>query len=322
MWRWPTRRSHDRAGAGEAELSHRREHPRRGARRRGADAIHPGYGFLAENSRLRPGGRGGGPDLDRPHAREHRRHGRQGARAPPGAGGRRADPARQRALRAQAILAGLDEAARPRCGFPLLVKAAAGGGGIGMRRVDKPEDLAKVGRGDPGAGGEVVRRRHDLSRAAGAEGAPHRDPGVRLRRRPRRPPVRARMLDPAPLPEDRRGDAVARDCRRRRARAMAEAAVALVAAGALSRRRHHRVRRRCRDRRLLFPRDEHAHPGRASGHRDDHRARSGRAADPARARRGLSVADPGRRSGRAATASNAGSTPRTPPRTSCPRPGR
>jgi acetyl/propionyl-CoA carboxylase alpha subunit len=29
-------------------------------------------------------------------------------------------------------------------GFPLLVKASAGGGGIGMRRVDKPEDLAKT----------------------------------------------------------------------------------------------------------------------------------------------------------------------------------
>ncbi len=35
------------------------------------------------------------------------------------------------------------EAARE-VGFPLLVKASAGGGGIGMRRVDKPEDLAKT----------------------------------------------------------------------------------------------------------------------------------------------------------------------------------
>ena len=39
--------------------------------------------------------------------------------------------------------AGLEEAARE-VDFPLLVKASAGGGGIGMRRVDKPEDLVKT----------------------------------------------------------------------------------------------------------------------------------------------------------------------------------
>ena len=40
-------------------------------------------------------------------------------------------------------LAGIEDAARD-VGFPLLVKASAGGGGIGMRRVDKPEDLTQA----------------------------------------------------------------------------------------------------------------------------------------------------------------------------------
>ena len=47
--------------------------------------------------------------------------------------------------------ANLDEAAR-KVGFPLLVKAAAGGGGIGMRRVDTPQDLAKTVQANSVAG--------------------------------------------------------------------------------------------------------------------------------------------------------------------------
>ena len=43
----------------------------------------------------------------------------------------------------------------------------------------------------------------------------------------------------------------------------------------LSRRRHRRIP--VRGRQVLFHRDEHAHPGRASGHRDDHRHRPGAA---------------------------------------------
>ena len=50
----------------------------------------------------------------------------------------------------------------------------------------------------------------------------------------------------------------------------------------ISRRRHGRVP--VRGRQVLFHRDEHPHPGRASGDRDDHRHRSRARADPRRRR--------------------------------------
>ena len=85
----------------------------------------------------------------------------------------------------------------------------------------------------------------------------------------------------------------------------------------LPRRRHVRVP--VRERPLLLHRNEHPHPGRASGHRNGHRHRPGpraaAASPPARSCRSGSPT-----SSCAATRSNAGSTPRirTP---SCPQPG-
>ena len=59
----------------------------------------------------------------------------------------------------------------------------------------------------------------------------------------------------------------------------------------ISRRRHRRIP--LRGRRVLFHRDEHPHPGRASRHRDDHRHRPRAGADPHRRRR-RSAGDAGR----------------------------
>ena len=111
------------------------------ARAHGADAVHPGYGFLAESASFaaaveaaglawvgpRPGTIGDMGDKER--ARDIARA--AGVPVLPGSPRFRAGD-----------LAGLVEAA-DRVGYPLLVKAAAGGGGIGMVRVDGPQDLAK-----------------------------------------------------------------------------------------------------------------------------------------------------------------------------------
>jgi 3-methylcrotonyl-CoA carboxylase alpha subunit len=112
------------------------------AKTAGADAVHPGYGFLAENSdfakRVADAGMvwiGPTPDsIDDMGDKERARLLAKAAGVPvlPGS-----------ARFALGESAGLEEAARD-VGFPLLVKAAAGGGGIGMRRVDQLADLAKT----------------------------------------------------------------------------------------------------------------------------------------------------------------------------------
>ncbi len=112
------------------------------ARESGADAIHPGYGFLAENAAFARAVEDGGLIWVGPTAeniaimgdKERARTIAQGAGLPivPGSARLTADD-----------LSGLDEAAAA-VGYPLLVKASAGGGGIGMRQVDDPAKLANV----------------------------------------------------------------------------------------------------------------------------------------------------------------------------------
>ncbi len=109
------------------------------AKNTGAEAIHPGYGFLAENADVRPRLRRQRPRVHRPRARVHRPHGRQesaretmktcGVPTVPGSDG---------------CLDTVDEAAAfaDKVGYPVLIKATAGGGGKGMREVHDPADLA------------------------------------------------------------------------------------------------------------------------------------------------------------------------------------
>jgi acetyl-CoA carboxylase biotin carboxylase subunit len=118
------------------------------ARRTGADAVHPGYGFLAESWRFAEAcARAGlvfvGPPVEAIRAmgdKSEARHLMAAAGVPtvPGSPG---------------PVAGLPEAeaAAAAVGFPLILKAAGGGGGIGMARVDRAADL-------PGAFASATRR--------------------------------------------------------------------------------------------------------------------------------------------------------------------
>jgi len=107
----------------------------------GADAIHPGYGFLAENAHFAEvcesiGVRFIGPTSDHiammgDKAKAREIMGRKGIPLMPGSPGEL--KSEQEAL----------DAAR-KIGFPVIFKASAGGGGRGMRVVNKEEDLARA----------------------------------------------------------------------------------------------------------------------------------------------------------------------------------
>ena len=104
----------------------------------GAEAVHPGYGFLSENEDFAQACADAGLVFIGPPASAIRAMGsksaaktlmeRAGVPLVPGYHGKDNNPA---------LLA--TEAAR--IGYPVLIKASAGGGGKGMRRVDKAEDF-------------------------------------------------------------------------------------------------------------------------------------------------------------------------------------
>ena len=108
------------------------------ARRHGVDAIHPGYGFLSENAEFASACETAGFVFIGPSSQAIRQMGsKTGARQIASAAG-------------APIVPGVHEGslhpqhAREFCravGFPVMLKAVAGGGGKGMRRVDREEDL-------------------------------------------------------------------------------------------------------------------------------------------------------------------------------------
>lgn len=107
----------------------------------GADAVHPGYGFLAENAAFARAVEAAGLTWIGPAPQTILDMGdKERARAIAQASGVPVVPGSPRF----AVAADGWQAAADAVGYPLLVKAAAGGGGIGMRRVDTPEALPAV----------------------------------------------------------------------------------------------------------------------------------------------------------------------------------
>ena len=115
----------------------------------GADAIHPGYGFLSENADFARAVVDAGLTWVGPQPDAIARDGRQGRGQAPRGRARRARAAERRARRRRRRSSG---APRPAAvGYPLLVKAAAGGGGRGMRLVLTEDELDEAVDGAPAA---------------------------------------------------------------------------------------------------------------------------------------------------------------------------
>ena len=107
----------------------------------GADAIHPGYGFLSENAEFAESVKSAGlvwigppPDAIRAMGSKTESRARMAAAGVPVVPG------------TTEALDSLDEALRvaEEIGYPVMLKAAAGGGGKGMRRVASPEGLREA----------------------------------------------------------------------------------------------------------------------------------------------------------------------------------
>ena len=112
----------------------------RAARRAGADAVYPGYGFLSENPDLAQACEDAGITFVGPpervlHLTGNKARAVAAAREAGVAVLRSSEPSSE----VDALLAAADDV-----GFPIFVKAVAGGGGRGMRRVPERADLREA----------------------------------------------------------------------------------------------------------------------------------------------------------------------------------
>jgi acetyl-CoA carboxylase biotin carboxylase subunit len=124
------------------------------ARRSGADAVHPGYGFLAENDAFAAGVRDAGLTFIGPTPEAIALMGsKTAARAAAVRAGVPVVPGSEAPLGPEVSDARIAAIAAA-TGYPLLVKAVAGGGGKGMRAVTGPADLVgavRAARSEAGA---------------------------------------------------------------------------------------------------------------------------------------------------------------------------
>jgi len=105
------------------------------ARRHGVDAIHPGYGFLSENAGFAQACEDAGFVFIGPSPRSI------------ASMGSKTEARRVAQSNGAPVVPGSDSdpiAFAREAGFPVMLKAVAGGGGKGMRRVDRMEDLGSA----------------------------------------------------------------------------------------------------------------------------------------------------------------------------------
>ena len=258
-----------------------------------AEAIHPGYGFLSENADFAEKVERSGFVFIGPRPENIRLMGdkvsakqamtKAGVPTVPGSEGALPDDPKEIVRIARKI------------GYPVIIKAAGGGGGRGMRVVHTEAALlnavnmtrteAQAAFANPMVYLEkyLEQPRHieiqvlaDAHKNAVYLG--ERDCSLQRRHQ--------KVIEEAPAPDlpaklrDKIGERCVEACRQDR----------------LPRRRHVRVP--VRGRRVLLHRDEHAHPGRAPGDRDDHRHRPGAGADPRRRRREAALPAEGHRPAR------------------------
>ena len=181
----------------------------------GCDAVHPGYGFLSEDEGFAEVVARPRPDVHRSARQRPREVREQGGHPAPA---RRPGPADDPRF-------GRDAArrdARPRRGradrLPGPHQAVGRRRRQGHAHDPHPARARIVAPRLPVRGQGRLRRRLAVPREVARRDAPRRDPGGRRPLRPRRAPRRARLLGPAPPPEDPRGGAHAGPRRGRRAR--------------------------------------------------------------------------------------------------------
>ncbi len=257
------------------------------AEKSGADSVHPGYGFLAENAPFAQAVLDAGlvwigppPDaIDALGDKAKAKHIAEKARAP-------LAPGTKDALKdAQEAVAFAEEN-----GLPIAIKAVYGGGGRGLkvaRTLDEiPEAYESAVREAVGAFGRgecLVEKFLDKPRHVETQCLADQHGNVVVDLHPR-------LLAPAPQPEARRGGAGAVPLRGPGHRAL-RVLQAHPPRGRLLRRRHLRVPGRP-GRLDLLPRGQHPPAGRALRLRGGHRHRPGPRDVPDRGRRGARVRRP------------------------------
>src|SRR5262245_22627583 len=140
------------------------------ARRSGADAVHPGYGFLAENEDFAAACRDAGLTFIGPSPEAIALMGsKTAARRAAAAAGVAVVPGTDTPLAGDVADDEIAQLAE-RVGYPVMVKAVAGGGGKGMRVVSERNELAgavRAARSEAGAafGDSAIYLERRLARA-------------------------------------------------------------------------------------------------------------------------------------------------------------